>query len=120
VLLCLWMAATGAGLVPPRNIVMSMRRLRVTCARGACLLHCVCRLLGLLDAVLSLSLYVGAAALHAHDHNVSPVHVMSSLLKCRLPLPEATLGPRMTAVLSTVSPPSPLHRPDNAAGRTSR
>ena len=31
VLLCLWMAAQGAGLVPPRNIILSMRRLRVTC-----------------------------------------------------------------------------------------
>lgn len=30
ILLCLWMATTGAGLVPARNIILSMRRLRVT------------------------------------------------------------------------------------------
>jgi len=41
VLLSLWMAAQGAGLVPPRNVVVSMRRLRVTCAHNerSCSLH---------------------------------------------------------------------------------
>ena len=32
ILLCLWMAMTGSGLVPARNIILSMRRLRVTWA----------------------------------------------------------------------------------------